>query len=361
MVEMRFGFKWRKLIEGSLLNVRASILVNGVLTGEFEICRGLRQRYSLRFDWLKGILMSHLMYANDVIFMGYWSYQNANNLIGILRCFFLTYGLKINVKKSKLLRVGVDHEESYELASILGCGVSVMPFTYLGVPVGRNMYHLAKCKDVVDKFKHKLSKWNSPTLSVGGRLALIKMVLGNSPTYYILLYKVLITIERNLESLLNNFFHWRFMKDLWIKVINNIYGNYSLTGEASFPSSAFSPWIAILKTSKHLAEKGTYLLSLCKRKVTLSSQKDGWIWSHGVSVALARGFIDDVISDVDFVATRWNRLVSTKVNVFFWRLNLNRIPTRVNLDRRDIDIGLVCVQSVIVMLRLLIISSSHVR
>ncbi|GJW77841.1 hypothetical protein Tco_0139523 [Tanacetum coccineum] len=294
MVEMRFGFKWRKLIEGSLLNVRASILVNGVLTGEFEICRGLRQRDSLRFDWLKGILMSHLMYANDVIFMG------------------------------KLLRVGVDHEESYELASILGCGVSVMPFTYLGVPVGRNMYHLAKCKDVVDKFKHKLSKWNSPTLSVG-----------------------------NLEDRKMTWVAWK--KCLASKEL------CGLTGEASFPSSAFSPWIAILKTSKHLAEKGTYLLSLCKRKVTLSSQKDGWIWSHGVSVALARGFIDDVISDVDSVATRWNRLVSTKVNVFFWRLNLNRIPTRVNLDRRDIDIGLVCVQSVIVMLRLLIISSSHVR
>ncbi|GJW52034.1 RNA-directed DNA polymerase, eukaryota, reverse transcriptase zinc-binding domain protein, partial [Tanacetum coccineum] len=77
--------------------------------------------------------------------------------------------------------------------------------------------------------------------------------------------------------------------------------------------------------------------------VTLSSQKDGWIWSNGVSIgfsiALARGFIDDVILDVDFLATRRNRLVLAKVNIFFWRLNLKRIPTRVNLDRRCIDIG----------------------
>ncbi|GKE30007.1 RNA-directed DNA polymerase, eukaryota, reverse transcriptase zinc-binding domain protein [Tanacetum coccineum] len=85
-------------------------------------------------------------------------------------------------------------------------------------------------------------------------------------------------------------------------------------------------------------------LRACTSQVTLSSQKkDGWIWSHGgsdgFSVASARGSIDDVILDVDYVATRWNRLVPAKVNVFFWRLNLNRIPTRVNLDRRGIDIG----------------------
>ena len=84
-------------------------------------------------------------------------------------------------------------------------------------------------------------------------------------------------------------------------------------------------------------------LRACIAQVTLTSQKDGWIWSHGVSggysVASARGFIDAVILDVDSVATRWNRLVPAKVNVFFWRLKLNKIPTRVNLDRRGIDIG----------------------
>ncbi|GJU07884.1 hypothetical protein Tco_1124314 [Tanacetum coccineum] len=91
----------------------------------------------------RGFLMSHLMYADDVIFMGDCSFQNANNLIGNLWCFFLTSGLKINVQKSKLLGVRVDHEESSELASILGCGVSMFPFTYLGVPVGSNMSRLA--------------------------------------------------------------------------------------------------------------------------------------------------------------------------------------------------------------------------
>ena len=32
-------------------------------------------------------------------------------------------------------------------------------------------------------------------------------------------------------------------------------------------------------------------------------------------------------------------MVPAKVNVFVWRLMLNRIPTKVNLDRRGIDCG----------------------
>ncbi|GJV16859.1 RNA-directed DNA polymerase, eukaryota [Tanacetum coccineum] len=41
---------------------------------------------------------------------------------------------------------------------------------------------------------------------------------------------------------------------------------------------------------------------------------------------------------VDIEATRWNRFIPIKVNVLLWRLKLNRLPSRVNLDRKDIDI-----------------------
>ncbi|GKB66579.1 hypothetical protein Tco_0927991, partial [Tanacetum coccineum] len=267
----------------------------------------------------RGIMMSQLMYDDDVILLG----------------------------DCNLWRVGVDHEESSKLASVLGCGVLVLPFTYLGVHVGCNMSRLANWKDVVDKFKHKLSTWNSHTLSVGGRLALIKVVLGNLPTYYMSLYKVPSAIERNLESMRNNFFiggdledrkmtwvawkkclaskeHgglgvgsifalnralmfkwiWRFMvtfEDLWIKVIKNIYGNSGRIGEASFPSSASSPWIAILKATKHLTEKGIDLLSLCKRKVgdgsSISFWDDDWCGDRPLKLQFPRVYaLDDAKS-----------------------------------------------------------------
>ncbi|GJX68159.1 hypothetical protein Tco_0303886, partial [Tanacetum coccineum] len=246
---------------------------------EYEICRGLRQgdplfpflfilameglhvviRKALQIGLFKGaligergFLMSHLMYADDVIFMGDWSFQNVNNLIGILRCFFLTPGLKINVQKSKLLGVRVDHEESSELASILGY------------------------EDVVDKFKHKLSTWNSRILSVGD--------LEDRKMTWVAWKKCLASKEHGG----------------WV-VIKNTHRNSGRIGKASFPSSASSPWIVILKATKHLMEKGIDLLSLCKRKVgdesLISFWDDDWCGDRPLKLQFPRVYaLDDVKS-----------------------------------------------------------------
>nr|GEZ89587.1 RNA-directed DNA polymerase, eukaryota [Tanacetum cinerariifolium] len=56
------------------------------------------------------------------------------------------------------------------------------------------------------------------------------------------------------------------------------------------------------------------------------------------SVAFIRCLIDAKTLVVDFNATRWNRCIPIKVNVFLWRLVLNKLPTRVNLDTKGIDV-----------------------
>ena len=37
-------------------------------------------------------------------------------------------------------------------------------------------------------------------------------------------------------------------------------------------------------------------------------------------------------------ATRWSKNIPSKVNVFLWRVKLNKLPSRVNLDRRGIEV-----------------------
>ncbi|GKG24134.1 RNA-directed DNA polymerase, eukaryota, reverse transcriptase zinc-binding domain protein, partial [Tanacetum coccineum] len=76
--------------------------------------------------------------------------------------------------------------------------------------------------------------------------------------------------------------------------------------------------------------------------VVLSDQDDSWSWapdvSKGFSVASFRSYLDHRILEVSSTATRWNRIIPIKVNVFLWKLPLNKLPTRVNLDRRGIDV-----------------------
>lgn len=106
----------------------------------------------------------------------------------MLRCFYLISGLKINVLKSKVLGVGVTDDEISHMAHIIGCGTSMCPFKYFGVPVGCSMKRCANWNTVVNIFTSKLSTWKARLLSVGGRLSLLKSVLGNLPTYFMSIY-----------------------------------------------------------------------------------------------------------------------------------------------------------------------------
>ncbi|GKF56992.1 putative RNA-directed DNA polymerase, eukaryota, reverse transcriptase zinc-binding domain protein, partial [Tanacetum coccineum] len=147
MGKIGFGVKWHSWIQGCLRSARSSVLVNGSPTTEFELYKGLRQGDPLSpflfilameglhaFTWkaeelnlFKGanisrdnMHVSHLMYADDVIFFGEWSRNNAHNLICMLRCFNLTSGLKINVHKSKVLGLGVPDVEVSTMTSVIG-------------------------------------------------------------------------------------------------------------------------------------------------------------------------------------------------------------------------------------------------
>nr|GEV61673.1 RNA-directed DNA polymerase, eukaryota [Tanacetum cinerariifolium] len=162
MEKIIFGNKWCAWIRGCLESSMASILVNGSPTDEFHVKRGLRQGDPLspflfilvmeglhmviekaistgRFPEINvgmdNILVSYLLYANNAIFLGEWSNTNINIILLLLRCFFLASGLKINLSKCKLMAVGVSTTEAQQMASIIGCEETTLPFVYLGEDV----------------------------------------------------------------------------------------------------------------------------------------------------------------------------------------------------------------------------------
>nr|GEU80058.1 RNA-directed DNA polymerase, eukaryota, reverse transcriptase zinc-binding domain protein [Tanacetum cinerariifolium] len=318
---------------------------------------------------------------------------------------------------------------------------SKIPLTYLGIPVGCNMSRTAHWNSVIHKFSSKLTSWKAKLLSVGGRLSLIKAVLGNLPTYFMSIYLMPSSVRSNLEAMRIKFFRgadpserkmswikwercvsskekgglgigsifglnmgllfkwiWRILtrpSDLWAKVICSIYGHYG-GAFCDLPSRLKqNTWGSILTSVHRLKEKGIDLLSFCSRKlgngasisfwediwislnssdwvsvlrrsprggaelaqfkvmlgilgdVTLSDHCDSWVWSRGSStmftVASARDLVENSLLSADNVATRWLRHLPVKINVFLWRLSINRLPSRVNLDRKGIEVdSLLC-------------------
>ncbi|GKC41134.1 RNA-directed DNA polymerase, eukaryota [Tanacetum coccineum] len=84
------------------------------------------------------------------------------------------------------------------------------------------------------------------------------------------------------------------------------------------------------------------LLNSCLANLILPQMRDRWYWSlegsGDFSVKSIRILINDTLSSIGDVPTRWVKLVPIKINVFAWRVCLDRLPTRLNLSLRGVDI-----------------------
>nr|GEV63010.1 RNA-directed DNA polymerase, eukaryota [Tanacetum cinerariifolium] len=348
-----FGDKWCSWIKGSLSSSMASILVNGSLTPVFQFHRGLKQgdplapylfilvMKSLHLSFsivvktciFKGIKIDnavtifHLFYADDAVFIGEWSDDNLNRIMHVLYCFSLASGLKINVKKSHLLGVGISHAITSATAMKLGCSVMKTPFKYLGVMLGGNMSRINAWDEIICKMKSRLSKWKLKTLSIKGRLTLLKLVLGSSPIYSMSLYKVPKTVLYVMELIRRNFFNGiqELNKDICVA------DKLQLSVESSFRCPVRGG------IESHQLEKLLELLGL----VIMSNSCDRWYWDlngNGVfCVKDVRRLLDDFFLPKADVATRWIKQIPIKINIFAWRVFLDRLPSKMNLLRRGIQ------------------------
>ncbi|GJX30996.1 RNA-directed DNA polymerase, eukaryota [Tanacetum coccineum] len=374
----------------------------------------------------------------------------------ILHCFSLVSGLKINLQKSHLLGVGISTQIVNAAAMSLDCSVMRAPFKYLGVMVGGNMSLVKSWDEIIGKLNSRLSKWKSSTLSIGGRLTLLKLVLGSSLIYTMSLHKVPKSVLNEMESIRRRFFYgshgavnkimwvkwskvlaakkygglgvssyftlnrallfrwvWRFtVRDntLWYRVISSIHGDRSSHCSYRFPSV----WGKIIREVHVLKNQGIDLLSYCRIRVgngsqtrfwkdpwiddnllchlfprvyalesncdisvadkmidpvngslrrparggieahqlsqlqllvgpvILSNANDRWVWSlsgDGVfQVKDIRRLLDESFLPKDNTATRWVKFIPIKINVFAWKVSIDRLPTRMNLLRRDIHV-----------------------
>nr|GEU90340.1 RNA-directed DNA polymerase, eukaryota [Tanacetum cinerariifolium] len=274
-----FGNIWCKWIRGTFSSAKASVLVNGSPTIEFPFHCRLKQEdplslylfirimesfnmsFTRGFDKgvFKGVHLHgstsifHLFYADDVMFIGEWSDDNLK-----------------------------------------------------GVMVGECMSRHNAWASTVDKLRSRLSKWKEKTLFIGGRLTILKAILGASPLYNMCIFKVPKGILNSMEAIRSKFFNgmepstnkitwaawnkvlaskengglgvssyhalnrallfkwvWRFISQdgsLWFHVIKALYE----TSIDSHPVNLSSNWCSIIRELHLLVGKR---LSYCKKRI----------------------------------------------------------------------------------------------
>nr|GFC46775.1 RNA-directed DNA polymerase, eukaryota, reverse transcriptase zinc-binding domain protein [Tanacetum cinerariifolium] len=126
----------------------------------------------------------------------------------------------INLSKSKIKGVNVESDQFKQAATKLGCLVLNTPFYYLGTKVGGSMSRIQAWHKIVEKVKSRLSKWKMKTLSIGGRLTLLKSVLGSILVFHMSLFKVPSKVLQILETIRRQFFNGHDLgshKASWVK------------------------------------------------------------------------------------------------------------------------------------------------
>ncbi|GJW75101.1 RNA-directed DNA polymerase, eukaryota, reverse transcriptase zinc-binding domain protein, partial [Tanacetum coccineum] len=410
-----FGEKWCSWIQSCLRSSRGWVIVNGSPTEEFQFHKGLKQGDPLspflfilvmetlhisfqrivNAGMFKGIMLSpslqlsHLFYADDVIFMGQWNESNFDTIVQVLECFHRASGLRLNMSKSKLMGIYVNADKVAQAARKISCVTLKTPFTYLGSKMGGHMSIIQSWNETIEAMASRLSKWKMKTLSIGDPLA-------KKPTW-VKWTNVLASKEKGGLGISSLYALNRALMFKWVKV--------------SYPSI----WLDIVKEVDLLKKRGLNLLSFVNKKVgngsdtlfweetwhgnvafkflfprayalescknidvasklsqnslaftfrreprggveqdqfdslkamvegtSLVNIRDRWIWSSQSSgdftIASIRKLIDEFTLSEVSSSTRWIKAVPIKVNVLAWKIKLDNLPTRLNISRRGMDI-----------------------
>ncbi|GJZ77663.1 RNA-directed DNA polymerase, eukaryota, reverse transcriptase zinc-binding domain protein [Tanacetum coccineum] len=254
-------------------------------------------------------------------------------------------------KNLKAMLFKVDFEKAFDLIrwdylkdvlKMFGFGnKGVVVSMVVSIKVGGVMSRIKAWDDVISKVSSRLSKWKLKTLSIGGRLTLIKSVLssimfikavyedkGAIDTFdSILRRSPWLDIIRESSSLIKRLFALESSKQ--ITIVDKLKSESLDTTYCRAPRGG-------------IEEEQQQLLQSHTEGIILAPMLDRWVWSYEASseflVKSICNFVDDALLTKENVPTRWVNIIHIKINVFAWRVCLDNLPTRLNLSFRGVDI-----------------------
>jgi hypothetical protein len=225
--------KLRSLIIECITSPNIQVLWNGSITEAFTPSRGIRQGCPLEpylfvlcierlshmicreveaGSWKPmragrdGPLISHLMFADDILLFAEASLEQMNLILYILDQFGVHSGQKVSCAKSSIfvskstpndVRDAITATSGFQHTGNLG--------KYLGVPIIHGRVTKSLFYEVVSKIEAKLSGWPAASLSMAGRVTLVQSVLQTVPYYSMQVVRLPGTICDEVERLCRQF------------------------------------------------------------------------------------------------------------------------------------------------------------
>ncbi|RVX22980.1 putative ribonuclease H protein [Vitis vinifera] len=209
--------------------------------------------------------------------------EDLQTLKSLLLAFGHISGLKVNLDKSNIYGINLDHLIFQDWLRHLECKASGWPILYLGLPLGGNPRAGGFWDPVIERISRRLDGWQKAYLSFGGRITLIQSCLTHMPWIgegkkdHLVRWDVVCKPKeigglgfgnislRNL-ALLGKWL-WRYPREgsaLWHQVILSIYGSHSNGWDANtiVRWSHRCPWKAISQVFQEFSSFTRFVFSV---------------------------------------------------------------------------------------------------
>lgn len=160
-------------------------------------------------------VISHLLYADDVMIFVTASVPNAVVMVQIFQQLQHTVSLKLNQVKPKIYFSRFATQKG-QILQILGMEEDFLPIKYLGVPLSTDYVHANDCASLLNKVCKQIERWDSGLLSTAGRAELIQSTIVPTVLYWLLIFQILNSVLQKNEKMCADFF-WssKYHKIAW--------------------------------------------------------------------------------------------------------------------------------------------------
>lgn len=128
--------------------------------------------------------LTHLSFADDLLIFIDGSVSSVQQVLQVLKEFEERSVLAVSMQKTSFYASGLTTAETDLIQASTGMTLGSLPFRYLGVPLNSRKLSLTNCEPLIHQVKSRLSSWSVKTLSLSGRLLLIKTVIAGITIFW---------------------------------------------------------------------------------------------------------------------------------------------------------------------------------